>query len=287
MTSNLCGKRVFITGAAGGIGRKLVAGFLNVGGLVIAADIDGEGLSDLAATHSASNLQTKKLDVSSQPACQAVIEQAGVVDILINNAGASMELIREDHLNQLVTLDEVTPDMWDHFVATNFSGPWYLTHAVVPGMRSQSWGRIINVTTSFFTMLRPMFHPYGPAKAGLEAMSAGHAGEFSKDGITVNVVVPGGPTDTPMVPRVTKMNRNLLIRPETMVPPILWLCSPDASGVTGNRYVAANWDSDADISAARAASEGPIAWPGLAVSPVWPGGNPDKKLEDKNAAIRR
>ena len=51
-----------------------------------------------------------------------------------------------------------------------------------------------------FTMLRAKFHPYGPSKAAMEAMSAGHAEEFAPDGITVNVVVPGGPADTAMVP---------------------------------------------------------------------------------------
>ena len=188
-----------------------------------------------------------------------------------------MGLIRDDHLDRLVDLDEVTPDLWDYFVGTNFSGPWYLTKACVPAMRAQNWGRVINVTTSFFTMLRPMFHPYGPAKAGMEAMSAGHAGEFAKDGITVNVVVPGGPTDTPMVPAVTKMDRSLMIPPSTMAPPMLWLCSSDADAVTGNRYVAAKWDTNASIADARAVSEAPIAWPELAALPVWPDTKPDKE----------
>ncbi len=276
MIPDLTGKGVFITGAAGGIGRKLVGAFLSAGASVTAADISDHGLRDLAATHADDGLQIHALDVGSSSDCQAAIVEAGQVDILINNAGASMGLIRDDHLDRLVNLDEVTPELWDHFVATNLSGPWYLTKACVPTMRTRGWGRIINVTTSFFTMLRPMFHPYGPSKAGLEAMSAGHAGELAKDGITVNVVVPGGPTDTPMVPAVTKMARSLMIPPAAMVPPILWLCSADADAVTGNRYVAAKWDSDVSIADACAASQAPIAWPELASSPVWPGANPDK-----------
>lgn len=276
MTPDLRDKGVFITGAAGGIGRQLVKAFLDAGAQVTAADITETGLAKLAAAHDTPRLAVTVLDVGDQPACQAAVEAVVRVDILINNAGASMGLIREDHLNRLVAMDEVTPAMWNQFVATNLSGPWYLTRAAVPAMRDRGWGRVINVTTSFFTMLRPMFHPYGPAKAGMEAMSAGHAGEFADDGITVNVVVPGGPTDTPMVPAVTKMDRSLMIRPEAMAPPMLWLCSADADAVTGNRYVAANWDAEADIGAARAASEAPIAWPELAGTPVWPGGNPDQ-----------
>ena len=277
MIPDLSGKGVFITGAAGGIGRILVDAFLSAGASVTATDISDHGLGDLAETHASDGLRTRVLDVSSSLDCQGAIDEVGHVDILINNAGASMGLIRDDHLDRLVDLDEVTPDLWDYFVGTNFSGPWYLTRACVPAMRAQNWGRVINVTTSFFTMLRPMFHPYGPAKAGMEAMSAGHAGEFAKDGITVNVVVPGGPTDTPMVPAVTKMDRSLMIPPSTMAPPMLWLCSSDADAVTGNRYVAAKWDTNASIADARAVSEAPVAWPELAASPVWPDTKPDKE----------
>jgi NAD(P)-dependent dehydrogenase (short-subunit alcohol dehydrogenase family) len=215
------------------------------------------------------------LDISSSEACQLAINSTETTDILINNAGASMGLIRDNHLDELVSIDELRPEIWDHFINTNLSGAWYLTRAVIPRMKKKQWGRIINVTTSFFTMLRPMFHPYGPAKAALEAMSAGHAVEFAKYGITVNVVVPGGPCDTPMVPAVTKIKRELLIPPEAMVAPSLWLCSEAADGVTGKRYVAAHWDTKKSITEARAASEEEVAWQQLSGSPVWPGGKPD------------
>ena len=66
-----------------------------------------------------------------------------------------------------------------------------------------------------------------------------------------------------------------MIPPSAMAPPMLWLCSYDADAVTGKRYVAADWDTDASIMDARAASEAPIAWPDLAASPVWPDRNKD------------
>jgi NAD(P)-dependent dehydrogenase (short-subunit alcohol dehydrogenase family) len=275
MSINLSGKRVFITGAAGGIGRKLVYAFLEAGCFVDAADIDKSGLDALANLCDQSKLNTMVLDISSSEACQLAISSTETTDILINNAGASMGLIRDNHLDELVSIDELRPEIWDHFINTNLSGAWYLTRAVIPRMKKKQWGRIINVTTSFFTMLRPMFHPYGPAKAALEAMSAGHAVEFAKYGITVNVVVPGGPCDTPMVPAVTNIKRELLIPPEAMVAPSLWLCSEAADGVTGKRYVAAHWDTKKSITEARAASEEEVAWQQLAGSPVWPGGKPD------------
>jgi hypothetical protein len=78
-----------------------------------------------------------------------------------------------------------------------------------------------------------------------------------------------------MVPAVTKIKRELLIPPEAMVAPSLWLCSEAADGVTGKRYVAAHWDTKKSITEARAASEEEVAWQQLSGSPVWPGGKPD------------
>ncbi len=271
---SLSKKRVLITGAAGGIGRLLVSAFIESGASVIATDVDDEGLTVLSKKHRGTKLEIQRLDISDYNAVNGTISNSSGIDILINNAACSMGLIRDDHLNRLVSIDEVSPQMWNRFVSTNLSGAWYLTKAVIPHMRQVGWGRIINITTSFFTMLRPMFHPYGPTKAALEAMSAGHAGEFQSQGITVNVVVPGGPADTPMVPAVTNVDRKDLIPPESMIPPILWLCSDAASNVTGKRFVAANWDDNASVADARANSESLIAWPELANNPVWPGGKP-------------
>ena len=175
-----------------------------------------------------------------------------------------MSTVREDHMKNPVGIEEVAPEVWDRFVAVNLSGAWYMTRAAVPGMKRGGWGRIIDVTTSFFTMLRGKFHPYGPVKAGLEAMAAGHAKEFADDGITVNVVVPGGPADTPMVPQSSGFRRSDLIPPAKMTHPIVWLCSAAADGVTGNRYVASLWDETAPDRAGARGSRGAdrLAGPG-------------------------
>lgn len=282
MGQSLGGRTVFLTGAAGGFGRTLSRGFLEAGASVVATDVSQAGLDDLQSSLDgnglAERLMTRALDISDCAACEAAVSEAaarfGAVDILINNGAMGMGVIREDHMTNLVSIDEIEPAIWDKFVAVNLSGAWYLTRAVMPAMKAAGWGRIITVTTSFFTMLRGKFHPYGPTKAGLEAMSAGHAAEFAPDGITVNVVVPGGPADTPMVPEIAGYKREDLVPTSKMVPPMLWLCSPAADGVTGNRYVAAHWDEAASIDAARAAAEAPIGWPGLAGAPVWPGGKP-------------
>jgi NAD(P)-dependent dehydrogenase (short-subunit alcohol dehydrogenase family) len=276
------GRSALVTGAAGGIGREFVRALLRAGAHVMATDIADAGLKELAEAMAGEKLGqrliTRHLDISDQRSCAASVEAArarfGTLDILINNGALGMGAIRDDHMTNLVAIEEVTPDMWDRFVAVNFSGAWYLTRAAVPEMKRAGWGRIVTVTTSFYSMLRGRFHPYGPAKAGLEAMAAGHAKEFDGTGITVNVIVPGGPADTAMVPASSGFKRTDLIPPVRMTHPLLWLCSGAADRATGKRYVAALWDPAAPIEAARRASEAPIAWPELATAPVWPGGAP-------------
>lgn len=270
MRVDLQGRSVFLTGAAGGIGRVLAKAFLESGATVIAADVDAAGLAKLGP---AEKLVTRILDIADPAACESAVRDAQI-DILINNGALGLQVLRETCMTDLVRIEEITPEFWSRMIAVNLSGAWYLTRAAVPGMRQRGWGRIINVTTSFFTMLRGRFHPYGPAKAGLEAMSAGHASEFAGTGITVNVVVPGGPADTPMVPAASGLRREDLVPPAKMAPPMLWLCSRDADGVSGKRYVAAQWDDALPPKAARQAAESPIAWPDLAGAPVWPGGKP-------------
>jgi NAD(P)-dependent dehydrogenase (short-subunit alcohol dehydrogenase family) len=93
-------------------------------------------------------------------------------------------------------------------------------------------------------------------------------------GITVNVVVPGGPTDTPMVPPESGYDRAALIRPAQMAPPMLYLFSDRAAGVTGRRFVAANWDLALPPDQAAFQAGAPAGWPDLARTPVWPGGRP-------------
>jgi NAD(P)-dependent dehydrogenase (short-subunit alcohol dehydrogenase family) len=280
--SGLSGRTALVTGAAGGIGRELVRALLRADASVMAADVAEAGLTQLAdamqAEGLADGLATRRLDISDERACAASVEATrerfGSLDILVNNGALGMGVIRDDHMANLVDIEEIAPEVWNRFVAVNFSGAWYLTRAAVPAMKRAGWGRIVNVTTSFFTMLRGKFHPYGPVKAGLEAMSAGHAKEFDGTGITVNVIVPGGPADTSMVPASSGLRRADLIPPVVMTYPLLWLCSADADRVTGKRYVAAKWEPAAPVEAARAASEAAIGWPELAAAPVWPGGTP-------------
>ena len=280
-TGKLVGKVAVITGAGGGFGTVLVRAMLADGAKVAALDVNESGLRVLAATLpevKTDQLLTLTTDIADYAACErataTAMEKLGGLHILVNNGAMGMSAIRTDHMTKLVGIQEISPEMWQRFVAVNFSGAWNMTRVAIVHLLAQRWGRIIDVTTSFFTMLRGGFHPYGPCKAGFEAMAAGHAKEFQGTGVTVNVVVPGGPADTPMVPAESGFERSALIPPSVMVPPVLWLCSDAAQEITGNRYVASQWDASLPPEHAERQCRAPIAWPDLAQSPVWPGGKP-------------
>ncbi len=163
----------------------------------------------------------------------------------------------------------MTPELWARFFAVNLTGSMLMLRAVLPGMQAGGWGRVINNTTSFFTMLRVL--PYGATKAALESASAVWAKELDGSGVTVNVVVPGGPTDTAFIADEAGINREKMLRPEVMAPPVRWLASDSSGATTGQRFVAALWDQG--LSAERAAEQSgtSIGWPELAAATVvWP-----------------
>jgi len=266
----LSGKVAVVTGAAGGIGRVLVNALLAEGAKVTALDVSESGLAalrDSLPDGVKDRLLAHLTDISDYAACQhavgKTISALGGLHIVINNAALGLGAIRIDHQKVPVGIHEISPGVWQRFVATNFSGAWNMTRASVGHLLGQRWGRLINITTSFATMLRGGFHPYGPCKAALEAMSSGHAKEFEGSGVTVNVVLPGGPADTPMVPLESGFERKDLISPSVMVAPIVWLCSEAADRITGNRYVAAAWDASQPPEQAEPRCRAPIAWPGL------------------------
>ena len=274
----LGGRVAVVTGAAGGIGRVLVQALLAEGAGVTALDVSAEGLAALRGAvpaEAADRLFVRTTDISDCAACQSAVTDAiaalGGLHILINNGAIGLGAIRADHQQAPIGIREIEPQMWQRFVATNFSGAWNMTRAAIGHLLGQRYGRIVNVTTSFATMLRGGFHPYGPCKAALEAMSAGHAEEFRGTGVTVNVVLPGGPVDTPMVPPESGFDRSALIAPVVMVPPVLWLCSDAASGVTGNRYIAAHWDAAKPPDEAERLCRAPAGWPGLGPPMLSPG----------------
>ena len=263
---------VLVTGAAGGIGRAMVASLLAAGHRVAALDYNARGLETLLAEHgSHPNLHAIEADLSTAKGCEAgmaaAISHFGRVEAVVNNAGIGVSSLRPDAETRLPSLEELSPPVWDRFFAINVTAPMLLTRAAVPMMREAGWGRIINNTTSFRTMLRVL--PYGATKAALEASSAVWAAELAGTGITVNVLIPGGPTDTPFIGAESGWARDAMLRPSVMGPPLAWLVSDAAGDFTGQRIIAARWNCSLTDGEAAARAGRAIGWPELGADAVW------------------
>jgi 3-oxoacyl-[acyl-carrier protein] reductase len=109
-------------------------------------------------------------------------------------------------------------------------------------------------------MLKDGFSPYGPSKAALEAATVIWASDLAGTGVTVNVLIPGGAADTPMVPVESISDRSKLVKPAVMVEPIKWLTSHASDGVTGRRFIAKDWNPAAPLEQNLAASGALAGW---------------------------
>ena len=271
-------RTAIVTGAAGGIGRALVRGLLEAGIRVAAVDRTHDGLDAVAKAAREegrdASLLTIEADLSRDAAISDIVGQArgrfGEIDILVNNAGVGQATLRPGNWQQPLRFWEITADQWRNFVAVHTTAPLLLAQAVVPEMRERKWGGIVNITTSLGTMIRSGSPTYGPSKAALEAFSAIMAKDLEGTGITVNVLVPGGVTNTPMVPNEAGFDRQEMIQPAVMAPPLVWLLSDAAQGVSGRRFLAVHWDAKLPSAQAAETAGAPVAWTGIATMPIEP-----------------
>jgi NAD(P)-dependent dehydrogenase (short-subunit alcohol dehydrogenase family) len=267
-----------VTGVAGGIGTAMTRALLAAGIQVAGVDRNREPLEALAAIAreqgKAADLLTIAADLTDDSAVDAITKATrvkfGRIDILVNNAGIGPGAIRPDSWQRPLKFWEVTPDQWRRFVAVHTTAPLALANAVVPEMMRQGWGRIVNVTTSLGTMLNAGSPTYGPSKAALEALSAIMAKDLDGTGVTVNVLVPGGVTNTPMISDEAGFDRAKLIQPEVMVEPLLWLVSDAAGKVTGRRFLGVHWDPELSPEQAAEKAGAPVAWTSIATMPITP-----------------
>lgn len=259
-----------VTGAGRGLGRSMVLGLLKAGHAVVAVDRDQKELLALEADakNAGGRLALIAADLT-EPASAGIIvkfaeQQFGPVVCLVNCAGIGQEIISAKFATDPVKFWTVGEETWKLIFAVNADAVFRLCVAVTPGMIARGWGRIVNVTTSLETMIRPGMSPYGPAKAANEALSAIMAKDLLGTGVTVNVLVPGGPAATRMMPEFVDTAPERLISPDVMAPPIVWLLSLASDGTTGQRFRASAWDASIDPHEAAKASASPAAWSGLA-----------------------
>jgi 3-oxoacyl-[acyl-carrier protein] reductase len=183
----LANRTALVTGASRGIGAAIALALAEAGANVAInyRDRTAEAASVAAAVKAIGpKAITVAADVSNTKAVAAMIQQTqqqlGPIDILINNAGIA--LIRG--------LDDLTEADFDTTIAVNLKSVFLCTQAVLPHMRAQNWGRIVNISSGAARGAGGVGVHYNASKAGLEGLTRGYAARLVKQGITVNAVAP-------------------------------------------------------------------------------------------------
>ena len=265
VAQSLNGKVVIVTGAANGLGRAMALGLAEAGAHVVATTSrNAAALEALAAeAHrlpSSGTVVPLLGDVTNEADCDKVaataIARFGALHILVNNAGRGMKYVSEAFMTTPTRFWETDPQTWQMIINTNVNGPFLMSRAVVPHLLAAGWGRIINISMNYETMRRRGFSPYGPSKAALESETIIWSQDLKDTPITVNALLPGGAVETGMIPASFPVDaRTRLLRPEIMVPPLLWLASEQSDGFTGRRIVASEWSPE------KAANSTNAGWP--------------------------
>jgi gluconate 5-dehydrogenase len=182
-------------------------------------------------------------EASVQAGVTAVYDRLGGVELLVNNAGIGMRTVNPRFLTDPQPFWEVPTAGFRDVVETKLTGVFLLARTVVPRMLAAGGGRVINISMNTATMTRRGFVPYGPAGAGVEALSRAMAADLESSSVTVNTLLPGGATATGMIPEGTPdETRAALLDPTIMGPPIVWLASRAADGVHDERIVATEFE---------------------------------------------
>jgi 3-oxoacyl-[acyl-carrier protein] reductase len=176
MELSLAGRVALVTCAGGGLGSAMVAALAAAGARVHAADLQAPD-----PTQWDGDVVPLAFDIADVAAVDDAFRNAGPVDILVNNAGV---------FDVITSLTRVTDEQWERDLRINLSGPFYATHAVLPHMVEQRWGRIINISSMSSGGAYKQV-TYGATKTGLIGLTRAIASEFAPAGITSNAVLPG------------------------------------------------------------------------------------------------
>ncbi len=194
--------KVLITGGTSGLGLAMARALAAAGSAVALTGRSGGRAEAVAAgMPGAIGLE---LDVRDESSVDRAVEQAwsrlGGIDLLVNNAGIGMRTVNPQFMTQPQGFWEVPVDGFRAVLETNLTGYFLVARAVTPRMLAAGAGRIVNIAVSESTMRRAGFVPYGPSRAGSEALSRIMAADLRDTAVTVNLLLPGGATVTGMLP---------------------------------------------------------------------------------------
>ncbi|WP_254861655.1 glucose 1-dehydrogenase [Halovivax gelatinilyticus] len=231
----------FVSGASSGIGRATAQRFAAEGASVVAADVDAEGGEETVSLieDDGGDATFVETDVTDEGAVAAAVSTAvdtyGGLDFAFNNAGIEGEQ---------VGFPDQGNDNWNRVLDINLNGVFYAMREQIPPMLDGGGGAIVNTSSIAGALGFPNLSPYVASKHGVVGLTRSAAVEFSAEGLRVNAVLPGV-IDTPMVSRageadaesmeqtIAAIPADRLGEPEEIASAVVWLCSDDASYVTG------------------------------------------------------
>jgi 2-hydroxycyclohexanecarboxyl-CoA dehydrogenase len=230
-----------VTGAASGIGRAIALAMATEGARVAVLDRNGDGADTVAREIGGAGAEALAwpLDVADAARVAAVVGDVvsrwGTVHVLVNCAGWDTPM----------PFVETTPEFWDRILAINLRGPIACTHAVLPAMIAQGYGKIVSIASDAGRVGSTGEAVYSAAKGGLIAFTKTIARETARHRINVNCVCPG-PSDTPLFqkefagpsPKLAESLKRVipwgrLGVPEDIAPAVVFLASDDAGYITG------------------------------------------------------
>lgn len=243
----LTDKTALVTGAGSGIGRAIAEIFASEGAHVLVNDLTdaGKGVADQISGIFLKADLSEREDV--RRLAKRAIEQKGRVDILVNNAG----------FQHVAPVDEFPEDIWVKMIQVMLIAPFQLTKHLVPGMKENGWGRIINISSVHGVVASPYKTAYISAKHGLIGLTKTAALELGSFGITVNAICPAY-VQTPIVANQIKDQAathgiseeevidkimlepaaiKRLIEPKEIADLALFLASDKASAMTGAAHL--------------------------------------------------
>ncbi|MDX6468962.1 MAG: hypothetical protein QOF75_765 [Gaiellaceae bacterium] len=237
----LDGRVAVVTGAAQGIGRAIAEGLADVGARIVIADLEGAEEAAAAFTDGVGITTDVSKEADVQRLADETVERCGTIDILVNNAGLYASL-------EMRSFEQIPLDEWRQVMDVNVASMFLTCRAIVPVMRENGGGKIVNISSGTPFRGVPFLLHYVTSKGAIVAFTRALAKEIGKDKILVNCVAPGFTMSAGVQshPEVVEKLRDVSVSartiqrdqtPEDVVGAVVYLSGPGSDFVTGQTIV--------------------------------------------------